>query len=79
MIPDFNIYGTMGALFVASVLPCLFVLDAGEGLLKRLVSSAASRILGALCPRTVMAYEKTFKMFLAFVIKKSKTLHVRVQ
>ena len=70
----------MGASFVASVLPCLFVLDAGEGWLKRLVSSAASRISRALHPRTAMAYERTFKMFLAFVIFfKSKTLHARIQ
>ena len=36
--------------------------------MRKLASSAASRISGALRPRTAAAYERTFKMFLAFVI-----------
>ena len=36
--------------------------------MKKLASSAASRISGALRPWTAAAYERTFKMFLAFVI-----------
>ena len=36
--------------------------------MRKLAFSAASRISGALRPRTAAAYERTFKMFLAFVI-----------